>query len=216
MPTPAAPFRISLKCDGLELCTRTPAEPTLYGLLSVSCGNAAMNTPHGTPSTTPDRPTDAPEQIAVSDVVADDTPISDPEQNAASTPMDDGAPADTPRRDPKKRKDERPTITLKHPAFTAEFRALVNKAAERCGQTQADWIADTLRREAQRVLKGNPPDAPEDAPKLPALPTERLDEQDRRIAALAEQLREMRQLMEQAPQRGAQSGLLARIFRRAG
>ena len=139
-----------------------------------------------------------------------DTPRHDPKRGAGFNVGHESVPIGTPPRGPKRRKDDRPTITLKHPAFTAEFRTLLNKAAERCGQTQADWIADTLRREAQRILKGNPPDNPQDTPKPLALATERLDEQDRRIAELAEQLRQISvRLAEPAPQRG----LLARLLR---
>src|SRR3954452_22871130 len=96
---------------------------------------------------------------------------------------------DTPQHNPKKRKDQRPTLTFKGDEFGPEFRALINKAAERAGMSQSQFVAETLRREAQRIIKGNPPDTPSDTPPLPAIPTERLDAQDRRIADLAEQIR---------------------------
>src|SRR5947209_5115343 len=82
-------------------------------------------------------------------------------------------PLGNPRRTPPaKRKDSRPTLTLKSEAFTPEFRTLINKAAERSNQTQAEWVAEVLRREAQRVVKetqggvrdnptGNPQDNPQ-------------------------------------------------------
>src|SRR5215218_3697843 len=105
-----------------------------------------------------------------------------------ANPMD--TPADTPQDNPKKRKDQRPTLTFKGDEFGPEFRALINKAAERSGMSQAQFVAETLRREAQRVLKGTPSDIPQDNPTtLPAIPTERLDAQDRRIEDLADQIR---------------------------
>jgi hypothetical protein len=97
-------------------------------------------------------------------------------------------PTDTPRDNPKKRKDQRPTLTFKGDAFGPEFRALINKAAERSGMSQSDFVAETLRREAQRIIKGTPADTPAETPQLPAVQTERLDAQDRRIAELAEQI----------------------------
>lgn len=102
---------------------------------------------------------------------------------------------DIPQDNPKKRKDQRPTLTFKGEEFGPEFRALVNKAAERSGMSQAQFVAETLRREAQRILKGTPADAPQDNPaSLPAIPTERLDAQDRRIADLADQIRRLVEL----------------------
>ena len=62
-------------------------------------------------------------------------------------------PPTTPPGNSSKRKDTRPTLTLKSEAFTPEFRTLINKAAERSNQTQAEWAAEVLRREAQRVVK---------------------------------------------------------------
>src|SRR3954467_10078819 len=96
---------------------------------------------------------------------------------------------DTPQDNPKKRKDQRPTLTFKGEEFGPEFRALINKAAERAGMSQAQFVAEPLRREAPPISKGTPADAPEGPPALPAIPTERLDAQDRRITELADQLR---------------------------
>src|SRR5215207_6384751 len=98
---------------------------------------------------------------------------------------------DTPQDIPKKKKDQRPTLTFKGDEFGPEFRALVNKAAERAGMSQAQFVAETLRKEAQRILKGTPADTPAETPTLPAVQTERLDAQDRRIADLAEQIRRL-------------------------
>ena len=88
---------------------------------------------------------------------------------------------------PKRKKDQRPTLTFKGDEFGPEFRTLINKAAERSGMSQSQFVAETLRREAQRILKGAPSDTPADTPTLPAVQTERLDAQDRRIAELADQ-----------------------------
>ena len=101
---------------------------------------------------------------------------------------------DTPQDNPKKRKDQRPTLTFKGDEFGPEFRALINKAAERAGMSQAQFVAETLRREAQRIIKGTPADTPESTPTLPAIPTERLDAQDRRISELADQIRRLVEL----------------------
>src|SRR3954451_8353127 len=96
---------------------------------------------------------------------------------------------DIPQDNPKKRKDQRPTLTFKGEEFGPEFRALINKAAERAGMSQAQFVAETLRREAHRIIKGTPTDTPESTPTLPAIQTERLDAQDRRIGELANQIR---------------------------
>lgn len=97
-------------------------------------------------------------------------------------------PPSTPSDTPKKRKDARPTITLKGERFDAEFRRLINGAAKRAGSTQSDWIADTLVSAAQRVLKGLPVENDVGAAPPPAVMTERLDEQGRRLEALASQV----------------------------
>jgi len=97
---------------------------------------------------------------------------------------------DNPQDTPKRRKDQRPTLTFKGDEFGPEFRALINKAAERAGMNQAQFVAETLRREAQRIIKGTP----ESNPTLPAIPTERLDAQDRRISELADQIRRLVEL----------------------
>jgi hypothetical protein len=111
-----------------------------------------------------------------------------------------GTPMDNPESTLKKRKDQRPTLTFKGDEFGPEFRALINKAAERAGMSQAQFVAETLRREAQRIIKGNPSDTPEDTPaiSLPALTTERLDAQDKRIADIAEQIRLLTEMQKQS------------------
>jgi uncharacterized protein (DUF1778 family) len=81
-------------------------------------------------------------------------------------------PSSNPPGNPLKRKDARPTLTLKSEAFTPEFRNLINKAAERSNKTQADWVAETLVREAQRVVKetqGGAHDNPTDNPQSTAV-----------------------------------------------
>jgi hypothetical protein len=101
---------------------------------------------------------------------------------------------ETPESNPKKRKDNRPTLTFKGDEFGPEFRALINKAAERSGMSQSAFVAETLRREAQRIIKGTPADTPADTPARPAVQTERLDAQDRAIADLATQVRRLVEL----------------------
>jgi len=51
-----------------------------------------------------------------------------------------------------KSKDHRPTLTLKGPGFTPEFRSLLNKAARKVGKTQAEFAAEMLAEAARRVL----------------------------------------------------------------
>ena len=89
------------------------------------------------------------------------------------------------------RKDKRPTLTYKGDEFGPEFRALVNKAAERSGMSQAAFVAETLRREAQRILKGTPADTPGEASTLPVV---HLDAQERAIVDLADQVRRLVEL----------------------
>lgn len=102
--------------------------------------------------------------------------------------------SDTPQNTPRKRKDNRPTLTLKGEEFGPEFRALINKAAKRAGLTQSAFVADTLTREAQRIIKGTPRDNPADNPPPPAVMTARLDEHDKRLAELADQVRRLSEL----------------------
>jgi hypothetical protein len=92
------------------------------------------------------------------------------------------------------RKDKRPTLTYKGDEFGPEFRALVNKAAARSGMSQAAFVAETLRLEAQRILKGTPADTPAEASKLPVVHAERLDAQERAIVDLADQVRRLVEL----------------------
>ena len=48
--------------------------------------------------------------------------------------------------------DKRPTLTLKSHAFTPDFRALINNAAQAEGMTQADWVEMALRGQAKSSL----------------------------------------------------------------
>lgn len=88
----------------------------------------------------------------------------------------------------KKRADRRPTLTVKGDAFTPEFRAVINKAAKKKGQTQAEFVAEALDREARKVLQGTPTDNPEDTPPPPAI-IERIEDTDKKLTDLAEQVR---------------------------
>ena len=106
-------------------------------------------------------------------------------------------PQSAPRRTPmKKRKDSRPTITLKGDEFGPEFRTLINKAASRAGSTQSSWIAETLTKEAQRILKGLPDPADAEPAQPVAVVTERLEDQDKRISELADQVRRLSDLQQ--------------------
>jgi hypothetical protein len=126
---------------------------------------------------------------------ASDAPLPDPQVVSGSPHVNpavaEAIPHDTPAESPKKRKDQRPTLTFKGEEFGPEFRALINKAAERSGMSQAQFVAETLRREAQRIIKGNPADNPVDPAVLPALQTERLDRQEHLIGELTEQVRRL-------------------------
>ena len=86
--------------------------------------------------------------------------------------------------------DRRLTLTLKGDEFDPEFRSLLNKAAKKAGKTQAAFAAEALAAAARRVLTGTPEDNPSDtpAPPPPAV-IERIEETDRRITDLAEQVR---------------------------
>ena len=99
-----------------------------------------------------------------------------------------------PRKAPRKT-DKRPTLTLKGDGFTPEFRALLNKAAKRKDMTQAAFVAEVLDREARKVLQGGgtPSDNPADNPPPPAV-LERVEETDKRVAELAEQVRRLTDL----------------------
>ena len=81
-------------------------------------------------------------------------------------------------------KDKRPTLTVKGEAFTPEFRAKLNKAARRRGQTQAQFVAEVLEQAATRVLTGHPEEA--EAP-TPAL-VKRMEQTDAKLEALAAQV----------------------------
>ena len=118
-------------------------------------------------------------------------PDSSPTSIALVVPV---APLGSPSPNPNRRKDKRPTFTLKGVEFGPEFRALVNKAAERAGMTQAKFIAETMRRESQRIIKGDVDGTATDTPI--ALPTERLDVQDRRLTELADQVRRLTEMQQ--------------------
>jgi uncharacterized protein (DUF1778 family) len=83
-------------------------------------------------------------------------------------------------------KDKRPTLTVKGEVFTPEFRAKLNKAARRRGQTQAQFVAEVLEQAATRVLTGQPEEAESDAP-TPAL-VERMEQTDAKLEVLAAQV----------------------------
>ena len=105
----------------------------------------------------------------------------------------------------------RPTLTFKGEEFGPEFRTLINKAAERAGMSQAQFVAETLRREAQRIIKGTPDANPIDTPAVPALQTERLDRQERLISDLAEQVRRLVEVQAAAQRASLQATLWARL-----
>jgi gamma-glutamyl phosphate reductase len=93
--------------------------------------------------------------------------------------------------------DRRPTLTVKGPAFTKEFRAKLNKAAKKQGKTQAAFVAEVLEREATRVLQGTPLDNPSDTPPPPAI-VARLEDTDHRISELAEQVRKLTEMQKRS------------------
>ena len=55
----------------------------------------------------------------------------------------------------RKRRDRRPSVKFKGPEFGLEFRALIHKAAERQGMTQAAFVASVLTKEAERIIRGD-------------------------------------------------------------
>jgi hypothetical protein len=126
-------------------------------------------------------------------VLAEDIPHSSPSTLGAEIPSQSHA-SRSGKSKVTQRKDKRPTLTYKGDEFGPEFRALVNKAAERSGMSQAAFVAETLRREAQRILKGTPGDTPAEASMLPVVHAERLDAQERAITDLAEQVRRLVEL----------------------
>ena len=147
-----------------------------------------------------------------------DTPQTDPHAALDAppgtprvNPETSSAPTDNPHNTPRKRKDLRPTLTFKGEEFGPEFRALINKAAERAGMSQAQFVAETLRREAQRIIKGIPDANPIDTPAVPALQTERLDRQERLIGELAEQVRRLVEVQTAAQRATLQATLWARL-----
>ena len=93
------------------------------------------------------------------------------------------------------RQDTRRTLTIKGAAFTPEFRAKINKAAKKRGQTQAEFVAEVLEREAARVLTGTPSDNPADTPPAPAV-LERIEATDQRITELADQVRRLTEIQQ--------------------
>ena len=94
---------------------------------------------------------------------------------------------------PKKRADRRPTMTFKGDAFTPEFRAIVNKAAKKRGQTQAEFVAEVLDREARKILSNTPPETQQNAPPPPAI-IERIEDTDKKLTDLAEQVRKLTEM----------------------
>jgi len=94
----------------------------------------------------------------------------------------------------KKKVDKRPTLTFKGHEFGPEFRALVTKAATRQGMTQAAFVATTLTRESQRVLKG----APEQNAAPPVVISELFDEQAERLDTIARQVETLTQMQQQS------------------
>ena len=96
-----------------------------------------------------------------------------------------------------KRPDRRPTLTLKGDAFTPEFRSLLNKAAKKAKQTQADYAAEVLAAAARKTLAGAPDDTPPGNPLPVTIPPEILERQeatDRKLAELADQVRALTEL----------------------
>jgi hypothetical protein len=123
-------------------------------------------------------------------ILAEDTPHNSPSAPHAEVP-DQSHAGGKGKSKVAQRKDKRPTLTYKGEEFGFEFRILVNKAAERSGMSQAAFVAETLRREAQRILKGTPADTPGEASTLPVVHAERLDAQERAITDLADQVRRL-------------------------
>jgi hypothetical protein len=72
------------------------------------------------------------------------------EQGNVATPEADVKSFNT-----RKRRDRRPSVKFKGPEFGLEFRALIHKAAERQGMTQAAFVASVLAKEAERIIRGN-------------------------------------------------------------
>jgi hypothetical protein len=84
----------------------------------------------------------------------------------------------------RKGRDRRPSVKFKGPEFGLEFRALIHKAAERQGMTQAAFVSSVLVKEAERIIRGD--DSTAQLP--PAVPTEvvnpRLVAEDARLARI--------------------------------
>jgi hypothetical protein len=137
--------------------------------------------------------------------------LDSPHDTPGTNPGTSRTPTDNPTDTPKKRKDLRPTLTFKGEEFGPEFRTLINKAAERAGMSQAQFVAETLHREAQRIIKGAPDANPIDTPAVPALQTERLDRQERLISDLAEQVRCLVEVQTAAQRASLQATLWARL-----
>jgi hypothetical protein len=55
----------------------------------------------------------------------------------------------------RRRRGRRPSVKFKGPEFGLEFRALIHKAAERQGMTQAAFVASVLAKEAERIIRGD-------------------------------------------------------------
>lgn len=81
------------------------------------------------------------------------------------------------------KQDNRLQLNIKHAGITPEFLALVRKAAERQGQTLAEFVIDTLRDRAQAVIKGATGEGSEVTPtRLPV----RLEDIAAGVTAIAE------------------------------
>jgi hypothetical protein len=105
-----------------------------------------------------------------------------------TTTPDDDAPPDTPRSTPPKRRDRRPTMTLKGDGFGPELRALLSRAARVRGMTQAELAEELLRDGAQRILRGEPVAGGDAGAGLPAPIADKLEATTEAVAALAERL----------------------------
>jgi hypothetical protein len=79
-----------------------------------------------------------------------------------------------------KRRDRRPSVKFKGPEFGLDFRALIHKAAERQGMTQAAFVSSVLVKEAERIIRGD-----DSTPHLsPAVVNPRSVAEDARLARI--------------------------------
>jgi hypothetical protein len=89
----------------------------------------------------------------------------------------------TPPRTP--RRETRQQWTIKHASLTPELRAQVSRAASQQGMPVGQWIAYVLSDRAQAVLRGDS----EPQAGVPAVPPQRIDDLEQRVAELAEAVR---------------------------